>query len=69
MFVDTRGLVCNILSLEWSRNVILFRPRPLCAFACLVTYLIISFAGLCVGGLGSAVLLVCLGAVQLVLIY
>jgi len=24
MFVDTRGLVCNVLSVEWSTNVVLF---------------------------------------------
>jgi len=36
-----------------------------CVLSLPVTYLIVSFPGICVGGLGRAILLVRLGAVQI----
>jgi len=62
------GLVCNTLSLEWLTYDVLFSEVG--SLGCYVLsldqlfHLIIAFTGLCVGGLGRAILLVCLGAVH-----
>jgi len=66
MLIGGKGLVCGILSLEWSTNVILISEvsgLELCAFGCPFIDLVTS-VGSCVGGLGHAVLLVRLGVVH-----
>jgi len=47
MIVGTKGLVCNILSLDWSTYVVLSSKAAQAAYACSVSHLINACGAIC----------------------